>query len=302
MKTTVTLITLGACTTLAGFAQMGPPVAAGHTVGKLELLYVGHTSADLDSGGDVSLNRYGVDGSLKYGLGDGHSIGLNAGIERSAYDFSGASAWGGTAPWEDIDFIDLGLSFNYQINQEQSLFIAPSLRFANERDADWNNGLEWGGVIGYIKQFSRELSLGIGGGAFTGMEDTTVFPFLFVYWQMSDHWRLSNPFRPGPSGPAGMEFVYTGVDKWEFGLGGGYRNRRFALDDDGIAADGYGQNEAAILFTRATYTFDHAHTIDLYLGTAVSGKLTLEDRKGHKLVSEDYDPALIAALAYSLRF
>jgi len=227
---------------------------------------------------------------------------LNAGTERSAYDFSGATAFGGTEPWEDIDFIDLGLSFNYQINQTQSLFITPSIRFAGESDADWDDGLAWGGVMGYVRQFNRDLSLGFGGGVFSGLEDTTVFPFLFVYWQMSDHWRLSNPFRPGPSGPAGIEVVYTGVEKLEFGLGGGYRSSRFALDDDGIAPEGYGQNEAAILFTRTTYTFDHAHTLDLYLGTAVSGELTLDDQKGRKILSEDYDPALIAAIAYSLKF
>jgi len=293
---------LCACASHSAFAQMGPPLAEGEISTNIKVLYVGQADADLDDGGEVALDRAGIDGSLKYGLGDGHSVGLNISYVRSAYDFSGATAFGGTEPWEDIDFMDLGLSFNYQIDRTQSLFVMPSIRFAGETDADFNDGLEWGGVMGYVKQFNRSLALGIGGGVFTGLEETTVFPFLYVYWQMSDDWRVSNPFRPGPSGPAGLEVVYTGAENWEFGLGGGYRSSRFALDDEGVAPEGYGQNESAILFTRATYSFNRANTLDLYLGTAVAGELTLDDRKGRKIQSEDYDPSLMAAIAYSLKF
>lgn len=302
MKCFIVTLSLSLATCLATSAQIGPPGAQGELRTTLEGFYFLQSAADLDAGGDFSADRTAITGSLLYGLSSGNRLGLNLGYERAAYDFNRPTAFGPSAPWEDVSFFDLGISYHHHLDASQSLFLAPSLRFASEDGADLLDGLEWGGLFGYIKQFSPDLALGIGAGVFTGLEETNGFPFLYIYWQMAENWRLSNPFRPGPSGPAGVELVYSGVDKWEFSLGTAYRNNRFALDDNGIGPDGYAETEASLVFLRASHRFDRAQMLDLYLGTLLGGELTVEDKNGRKIESEDYDPSVVAAIAYSLRF
>ena len=142
----------------------------------------------------------------------------------------------------------------------------------------------------------------MGGGVFGGLEDVSGFPVIFVYWQINDSWRMGNPFRPGPSGPAGLEIVYTGFPDWEIGFGGGYRSNRFALDDVGVAPDGFGENSGAALFFRASRAVSQSGNIDLYAGTVVGGTLELENSGGNRIARTDYDPSFLFALAFSQRW
>lgn len=287
---------------LAATAQMGPPIPAGQTFYAGEVLGVLQTDTDLDAGGQFGIHRLGFEFGMVRGLEGGSSIGGGLSYTMIGYSFDGVPAVGGFSPWEDIDQLQLSLQYRYAIDGESSLFLMPSVTSSGESGVSFGDSVEFGAIFGYTKTFSRELTLGIGGGAFYGLEDTSGFPVIFVYWQMADDWRLSNPFRPGPSGPAGLEFVYTGLADWEIGFGGGYRVNRFALDDVGPAPDGFGQNEGAALFVRASREFENGGSLDLYAGTVVGGELELEDRNGSRLARTDYDSPLLFALAYTQRW
>lgn len=287
---------------LSTYAQMGPPMKAGEVSHSLETLYIYQNDAGLDSGGDVSLQTLRVQGGSKWGLKNGHSLGFTLAAGVSDYSFSSPTAFGGQAPWNDIHKFGLNLQYNYLIDRTQSLFFMPSFEFTGEDGVDFGDGLTWGGIAGYSKRFSPTLTLGIGGAVFGGLEDTTGFPIILVYWQFAEDWRLSNPFRPGPSGPAGLEVIYSGVETWEFSLGGGYRSNRFALDDSGVAANGFGENDGTVLFLRGTHSVSQNSNLDLYFGTLVGGELNLEDSNGDRLTSVDYDASLVLAVAYSLSF
>jgi hypothetical protein len=282
----------------AALAQMGPPLKEGQTTRSLEGVYIYQGNADLDTGGDFSVQTASLQASYKRGLADGHSIGFGLSVGLSDYSFSDPTDFGGVAPWDTIERYGLNLQYNYQIDRTQSLFFMPSIEFAGESGADFGDGLTFGGIAGYAKQFSRSLTLGFGGAVFTGLEDTKAFPVILLNWQFTENWRLSNPFRPGPSGPAGLEFVYTGLDSWELSVGAGYRSNRFALDD----SDGYGENEGAVLFIRGTHAFSERSKLDLYLGTLVGGELSLDDSDGDTLASVDHDPSVILAVSYTLSF
>ena len=146
------------------------------------------------------------------------------------------------------------------------------------------------------------LTVGIGAGVFFGLEDTSGFPVLLVRWQINDHWRLGNPFRPGPAGPAGLELVYTGITAWEFGFGTSYRSERFALDRNNPAGARYGEESGVATFLRASRDLGAGSQLDLYVGTVVGGELTWEDVDGRTLVRSDADPSLLAALAFTASF
>jgi hypothetical protein len=287
---------------LPASAQMGPPIPAGKTFYAGEVLTIYQADADMDAGGSTQIERLGFKFGVVRGLEGGSSIGGGLSFTMVGYAFDGVPALGGFSPWEDIDQLQLSLQYRYAIDRESSIFIMPSVTSSGESGVSLGDSIEFGTIFGYTKQFSRTLTLGFGGGAFFGLEDTSGFPVIFVYWEMADNWRLSNPFRPGPSGPAGLEVVYTGVEDWEFGFGGGYRVNRFALNDVGPAPDGFGQNTGAALFVRASREFASGGSLDFYAGTVLGGELELENSDGRLIASTDYDPSILFSLAYTQRW
>ncbi len=296
------LLSLTSLAALSLSAQMAPPIPEGKTIFAGEILGVLQISADMDAGGDMSIHRLGFKFGAVRGLEGGSSIGGGLSYTMLGYRFEGMPALGGFNPWEDIDQLQVSLQYRYAIDQESSIFLMPSLTSSGESGASLSDGLEFGAIFGYTKTFSRELTLGIGGGTFHGLEDTSGFPVIFVYWQMAENWRLSNPFRPGPSGPAGLEFVFTGIPGWDVGFGGGYRVDRFALNDVGAAPDGFGQNEGAAVFLRISREFNTGGSLDFHVGTVVGGELELEDSDGRLLAGTDYDPSLLFAMAFTQRW
>lgn len=283
-------------------AQMGPPLPPGKTVYSGEVLAVFQSKTDLDAGEEMSIDRLGFKFGMVRGLVGGSSIGGNFNYTQSDYSFSDVPAAGGFHPWDAVDQWQASLQYRYAINRASSLFLMPSVSSNRESGVSLSDSVEFGAIFGYTKQFSPSLALGFGGGVFHGLEDTSGFPVLFVYWQINESWRLSNPFRPGPSGPAGLEFVYTGLDGWDIGFGGGYRVTRFALDEVGPAPNGFGENTGAALFVRGSREFSNGGSLDLYVGTVVGGELELEDRTGARVARTDYDASPLFALAYTQRW
>ena len=53
------------------------------------------------------------------------------------------------------------------------------------------------------KVFSPRLTLGLGAAVFHRIDETEVFPFPVIDWQIDDRWKLMNPFEAGPAGGAG---------------------------------------------------------------------------------------------------
>lgn len=299
---TLSALLVGTMFPLSGIAQMGPPVPAGKTIFAGEFLAVFQEDTDLDAGGEVGIDRLGFEFGAVRGLEGGNSIGGTISYTLVDYSFSDVPVLGGFSPWDEIDQWQVALQYRYAIDRESSIFLMPSVTSSGESGVSLSDSIEFGAIFGYTKTFSRELTLGFGGGGFFGLEDSSGFPVIFVYWQMSENWRMSNPFRPGPSGPAGLELVYTGLGDWEIGFGGGYRVNRFALDDAGSAPDGFGQNEGAAVFVRASREFQTGGSLDLYVGTVVGGELELEDNDGRLVARTDYDPSILFALAYTHRW
>lgn len=285
---------------------MGPPMRPGEQKTTFESLFIHQGTAGLDGGGEVEINRFNLEIGSTWSLQGGHALGVDLNAGRTEYDFSGlgggTSFAGGSAPWEQVERYGIDLSYRRILDREQSFFLMPTIEFSRAEGADWGDSLRWGAIAGYMRQFSPDLALGIGGAVFTGLEDTTGFPVLFINWEFAENWRLSNPFRPGPSGPAGLEVVYDGLDRWEFGFGGGWRNQRFLLDDQGLAPEGYGENEGVAAFLRATYSLNPSASFDFYAGSLLNGELSLEDAAGNRLAETDYDSTLVGAVALTLEF
>ena len=182
------------------------------------------------------------------------------------------------------------------------LLFSPSLEMSGESGADFDESLGYGAVAAAIRRFDENLRLGVGLGAFRRIDKNSFFPFLAVRWRITDRVTLANPFRAGPTGPAGLELVVDLGDGWEIGAGGAWRSYRFRLDREGAVPNGIGETEQLPVFLRAGMQMRHTLRLDFYLGAALAGELTLKNSAREDLVVDDFDAAPFAGVSLSGEF
>ncbi len=259
-------------------------------------------SSDLDGGGDFSAARFFFNFNAVSPVTRNLRLGVGLGYQYSDYDFSGSTRLGTDQPWDQIHSVGFSFPVLYNPAKDWTIFLGPSFRFDAESGADWGDAFTYGGVVSASYRFSPTLMMGPGVGLFNRFGEFRAFPFLAVFWQINDRFRVSNPFRAGPVGPAGLELAYTPDENWEFGVGGAYRSFRFRLDDTGAAPKGSGEERFFPLFARLGRRLASEVSIELSGGVLLGGELTVNNEHDNELVSEDYDPAPFLSLLLTGRF
>jgi hypothetical protein len=256
----------------------------------------------LDSGGEYSVTRLLMDFGATTPISRKALLTLSVNYEFADYRFSGSSGLGSVKPWDDAQRLGLTPRIFLAGANRWNYIVAPTLAWSAESGADLNDAIIYGLTFGAARTVSPRLTIGPAFGAFSQLEETIVFPFLFINWKITDRLTLGNPFRAGPAGPGGLELVYAPNEIWEFAGGGAARAFRFRLDDQGPAPDGVGEQSGVPLFVRIAYKLSPHFKLDFYAGAIVGGQLSVENSKGDLLVADDYDTAPIAALTFAARF
>jgi hypothetical protein len=264
--------------------------------------YLHEFGTAISGGGEFTISRAFVNADVNGSTGSNTLFGLGITYDREEYTFSGPSALAVPAPWGTIHRIGFSPSMIHPIPSGWRILIAPSFGYAGEEGADPEDALVYGAVISATKTIDPDLSLGLGAGAFRQIGRWRVFPFLSVRWRINDRWRLSNPLRVGPAGPAGLELAYSLDGKWEAAAGGAYRSYRFRLDEGGTVPGGIGENRGIPLFARLSRTWRHGWRADLYAGVVFGGKLGIENGRGDQIGSASFDPSPLAGLFVTRRF
>jgi len=277
-----------------GGAPMGSAsVAAGY-------LYQFGTA--ISGGAESSISRAFVSADVTGTTGSPTLLGLGLTYDREESTFSGPSGLPVPDPWGTIHRVGFSPSMVHSIAPDWWILFAPSVGYAGEEGADPGDALVYGAVISATKTIGPDLSLGLGAGAFRQIDRWRVFPFLSVRWRINDRWRLSNPLRVGPAGPAGLELAYSLDGNWEAAAGGAYRSYRFRLDEDGTVPGGIGEIRGIPLFARLSRTWRHGWRADLYAGVMIGGKLGIENGRGDPIGSASFDPAPLAGLFVTRKF
>jgi len=298
-----------ACTFFVGTLTVVSPAGADPTGSSAQPLPVSlaftptyQLPANLNHGGKVDVTAISLDFNYNRALRQDLGVGLHAGYDFTDYNFTGPVSLAGSKPWGGIHRLELGTNVSYDITQKLSLYVAPSMQFSREDDADWGDSFGYGVVTSLSYDFTPKLTLGSGIAAFSNLKDTNVFPVLMVKWQLTDTLQLANPLRPGPTGPAGLELSYSPVERWSVAGGATYRSSRFRLGNGGMVKGGIGEANSLPVFSRFTWKPAKAFNMDLYAGAMFGGALYVNDSNGNRVTSDHYDPAPFASVAFSGHF
>lgn len=278
------------------------PMQPGQTVTSFGISAVNQFKTDMDAGG--SFDWYGVNARLGVNrqFSANWMAGASVSYEYEQWSWTDASAFGGQAPWEGISTPQLGLDFVYTPTSDWRLSVSPSVEWAAETGVGTSGASTYGAVLLAARTFSPGLTLGLGAGVFRQIDETKVFPFISVNWQITDKVALRNPLPAGPAGGAGLELTYKVDDQWTVGAGGAYRSYRFRLNNSGPYAGGIGQNRFIPVFARVSYQFMPGTRIDLYGMAATGGNVQAQSADGSQTVNSDYSTGFGLGLNLSHRF
>ncbi len=297
----IRLATAIACAALTATAtaQSLPP---GATVSSVTLTGIAQFDTDLDSDGSFRRSNLAASGDLLHQFTPQFAAGLSVRYQFDQWSFDQPKAFGGRAPWGDIQAPQVGATFLYAPAADWKILVAPSIEWSYEDGASAGDAQVYGAVVMASKVFSPTLTLGVGAAAYRQLYETKVFPFITVDWQINDQWSLSNPLPAGPAGGAGLELTYAPREGWEFGFGGAYRSTVFRLQGEGAAPGNIGEETAIPLFLRISRDFSEKTRLDFYAIALVNGKLTVNNPSGDEIVSQDYRTAPAVALSLRHRF
>jgi hypothetical protein len=263
---------------------------------------IARLQADIDGGGDFSVNGVAAKGTLGRAFGSRFSAGLTLGYGYEDWRFGTPGTLGAAAPWGAIHEPSVGASMRYRYSDTLALLVSPQVEWNYESGASTSDAVSYGAVVGALYTHSKTLTVGLGAAAFRQIDDTKVFPFVIVNWQINDKLLLSNPLDAGPTGGPGLELTYEINDAWDVGVGAAFREARFRLRRDGPVADGIGRDRGVPIFAHAAFSPSQALTVDFYAGAIVDGNLRVLNENGSTVSSSDYKPQPVLGIRASYAF
>ncbi len=257
---------------------------------------------DLDSGGSFDVQRHFLRFDILRFVDRHWTVGLGLSLDYERWDFSGIEGLAGVDLWDEIFRPGISLPVFYSTGGKWRFGIIPSIDAAGATGAETSESLSFGAVVSAAYAFGPNLMLGLGAGIFDRLDQTEAFPYVVIDWKINEGLRLTNPFRAGPVGPAGLELVYAPDGSWEMGMGGAYRSYRFRLDDSSAVADGIGEVAFWAPFLRIGWRMGKHYRLDINGGAMVGGSITIEDKNGNQLGETDYDAAPFVGVTLNGQF
>lgn len=272
-------------------------------LGEAGFIYQAETDLDDDGGGDLQVNRY----DAAFGVGTDFTDRLRwsntffAGV--ADYEFDGGGFAAGN-PWDTVLMLRYGSQLAYQLDERWAVRAGGVLMFSRETDADWSTSFTGGGVAGVDYRHSEKFFVTVGLGVTSQLEDDAqVVPAIGLSWLPADDWTVRVGAVPVSGGAlAGGEVEYRFNEPLALGLGVLYSQRRFRLDDEGVAPDGVGEETSLPLRLRLGWSITPQISLHFLAGVVLGGELDLEDQDGNGLREADYDPAPYFGVRFFGRF
>jgi hypothetical protein len=254
--------------------------------------YAWQGEADIDGGGDVSVNRYDV------GL-----LGRIDPIDRlrwtntfffsvNDYDFGGSGFAAGD-PWNTILTMRMVTRLRYALSSRWGISAGGVFIFSPESGANWGDSFSGGGLLAFDYTHSKTLFVSLGVAVISQIEDDARFtPTIILNWLPYQDWAVRVGAVPASGGAAAAgEVAYQVAEPVEIGLGLLYNQRRFRLDNSNPVPDGVGEDNNLPLRLRLGWNITRDISLNLLAGAVLAGELRIDDSRGNELNKQNYDPA-----------
>jgi hypothetical protein len=253
----------------------------------------------MDDGGSFSVNRYFLEGGFGRMWRFDRLISLSAGYGQDDYRFSGLSL----EPWNNIDNYRVGIFTRWALDDRWMVIGGPSIRSYGEAGGDLEDALTSAFFGGATYKFSDRLTLGPGVGLVEQLhDDVSFFPVVFVNWNITERLSLETGGGLAATGGPGLSLNYTFSRNWKAGLTGRYEKKRFLLNDEGLAPDGFGEDEYFPVIGNISYVLYPGGFISMIIGYNIDGKISVENSDGHLLSETEYDNSVNIGFVGSFRF
>ncbi len=252
----------------------------------------------VDGGGEVSRLLLKVDAGVPLFRSDRSRAVLSVDYRFYGYDFDNVFREEGVGiDWDEVHEFTLSLP----LITERNLWLIlanPSLQFSGEGDASLEDTISGGLIAGAAYRITENLRMGPGFGVFSQIEDqVSLFPILFLDWQITDRLSLTTrPTKGAVDGP-GFTLDYSLDDEWTLQFSGQYDSLRFRLEDGRVGED-RGVNALASVVWRPSRSWEVKGT----MGTSLASELHLEDGGGNEIDEAAKDPSLFFGLRVGYRF
>lgn len=259
-------------------------------LGEAGFTYQGET--DINGGGTMQVNRYNGAVASQTDLLKELRWTNTFFFGADDYDFDGGGFSTGK-PWQTILAMRLGTKLAYRLNEQWGIWAGGVLIFSPETGADWGKSVTGGGRLGFDYRHSETLFASLGVAVITQLEDSPkVVPSVGLNWLPHEQWAVRVGAIPVSGGAAAAgEVAYQIIEPLTVGLGVIYQQRRFRLDNSGIAPNGVGEENSLPVRLRLGWNINQYISLHLVGGVALAGDLQLDNQNGNQLRSHDYDPA-----------
>lgn len=263
-------------------------------------------SADFkDTGGDLSITRGGAFFGVSVPLAERRSLDIGVQGERSRYDFGDAGGFpgsGGDGPWENVNEINAGLSYNVRPLEHWGYFVGTGVNASWEQGAEFDDSLNVQFVGGATYSASKDFTIGAGLATGSRLEDDWYFlPFPIINWNINEQWSVGT--RPA-AGARGFEVAleYQVTQSLQVRAFGGYEGREFRLDDNGPIPSGVGEDSGALAGLGVTWVIDPQVILSGRVGASVYREITADDQNGNELAQDELDPSLYIGAGLTFKF
>lgn len=256
-------------------------------------------TSDLDDGGDVSVTRTGADVSFGGPVGDKLRLSLSLDGEGSWYDFGGDTDLipGQDDPWDDLYEVGVGLTGIYAVDEDWSIFGGAFVRSGFEPGADLGESIYGGGILGVGFKVTEDLSIRIGAGVSTQLEDDVRFvPALGMDWVISKQLTLRTD-------GLGLRLDAKLSDEFTVYLGGKYQSRQFRLEEDRGALDnGVVRDQRVPIGVGFIWTPSSSIVLSFEGGVVAYQKYEVLNANGVERGEDETDPAAFIGGRIEFRF
>ena len=272
----------------------------------LEVGYMHQLEGDIDDGGEFSTRSLYLRTGIPFAREPGRFVALTARYQLTSFDFDGnpPGTLAALDPWDDVYALRLGMPVLWSLTEDWSLFVMPNARLSLENGADPGDSFSGGLLAGGVRKWNENLSLGLGFGMRTQIDDSTRWlPMIYIDWRINDALHLTTRPTGGLVSGPGVTLNWTISDAWSAAFGVHYEKLRLRLDDDNVASPGgVGQHRGVPLYASLAFQPTDHLRVALFGGVRFANELRLEDHRGRSLFEEETDPTPFFGVSLSMRF